>query len=61
MKDLNYGKDYLYAHQFEDNFIEQEFLPQEIKGTVYYEPGNNAKENELRSFLKKRWKEKYGY
>jgi putative ATPase len=61
MNDLNYGKDYLYAHQFEDNFIEQEFLPQEIKGTVYYEPGNNAKENELRSFLKKRWKEKYGY
>ncbi len=61
MKDLNYGKDYLYAHQFEDNFIEQEFLPQEIKGTVYYEPGNNAKENELRLFLKKRWKEKYGY
>jgi putative ATPase len=61
MKDLNYGKDYLYAHQFEDNFIEQEFLPQEIKGTVYYEPGNNVKENELRLFLKKRWKEKYGY
>jgi len=51
----------LYAHQYENNFVEQEFLPQEIKGTVYYEPGNNAKENELRSFLKKRWKEKYGY
>lgn len=61
MKQLNYGKDYQYAHQFEDNFVEQEFLPQEIKGNAFYEPGNNAKENELRSFLKKRWKEKYGY
>ena len=61
MKQLNYGKDYQYAHQFEGNFVEQEFLPQEIKGNAFYEPGNNAKENELRSFLKKRWKEKYGY
>jgi putative ATPase len=61
MKQLNYGKDYQYAHQYEDNFVEQEFLPQEIKGNAFYEPGNNAKENELRSFLKKRWKEKYGY
>lgn len=61
MKQLNYGKDYQYAHQFEDNFVEQEFLPQEIKGNAFYEPGNNAKENELRSFLKIRWKEKYGY
>lgn len=61
MKDLNYGKDYLYAHQYENNFVEQEFLPQEIKGTVYYEPGNNNKENEIRTFLKKRWKDKYGY
>ncbi len=61
MKQLNYGKDYQYAHQFEGNFVEQEFLPEEIKGNAFYEPGNNAKENELRSFLKKRWKEKYGY
>jgi putative ATPase len=61
MKDLNYGKDYLYAHQYENNFVEQEFLPQEINGTVYYEPGNNNKENEIRTFLKKRWKVKYGY
>lgn len=61
MKQLDYGKNYQYAHQFEGNFIEQEFLPQEIQGKVYYEPGNNAKENELRAFLKKRWKEKYGY
>jgi putative ATPase len=61
MKQLNYGKDYQYAHQFEGNFVEQEFLPQEIIGNAFYEPGNNAKENELRLFLKKRWKEKYGY
>jgi putative ATPase len=61
MKNLNYGKDYQYAHTFENNFIEQEFLPEELSGTKFYEPGKNARENEQRAFLKLRWKEKYGY
>lgn len=61
MKDLDYGKDYKYAHNYEDNFAEQEFLPDEIKNTVFYKPGNNARENSFREFLKKRWKDKYRY
>ena len=61
MKQLDYGKDYLYAHSYEDNFIDLEFLPEKLSGTKFYEPGNNAKENELREFLRKRWKEKYEY
>lgn len=61
MKQLNYGKNYQYAHQYENNFIEMECLPEEIKGTKFYEPSNNARENELRKFLKDRWKEKYNY
>ena len=61
MKNLNYGKDYQYAHQYENNFVDLEYLPTEISGTKFYEPGNNARENELRKFLKVRWKEKYNY
>lgn len=61
MKDLNYGKDYKYAHSYDGNFAEQEFLPDRIKGTKFYEPGNNARENEIRLSLRKNWKEKYGY
>jgi putative ATPase len=61
MKNLNYGKDYQYAHQYENNFIDLEYLPDEISGTKFFEPGNNARENELRKFLKDRWKEKYNY
>ncbi len=61
LKELNYGKDYEYAHAHSGNFVEQEFLPDNIKGTLLYNPGNNQRENELREFLKKRWKEKYGY
>jgi len=61
MKDLDYGKDYKYAHDFEGNFVEQEFLPDEIKGTRLYKPGKNAREEQFRKFLKDRWKEKYGY
>ena len=61
MKNLDYGKDYQYAHQFENNFVEMEFLPPEISGTKFYEPGNNAREHELSKFLKERWKGKYGY
>jgi putative ATPase len=61
MKDIGYGKEYQYAHSFENNFIDQEFLPSEISGTKFYEPGNNPREAEQRAYLKKLWKEKYGY
>ena len=61
MKDLDYGKGYQYAHDHDMNFVEQEFLPDEIKTVKLYEPGNNPKEEAIRSFLKQRWKEKYGY
>jgi putative ATPase len=61
MKDLNYGKDYAYAHAYKDNFVEQEFLPENIAGQKFYEPGDNPREKEQRAFLKARWKEKYGY
>lgn len=61
MKNMNYGKDYKYAHSFENNFAEQEFLPEQIAETKLYEPGNNAREQEQRNYLKKLWKEKYGY
>ena len=61
MKDLNYGKDYKYAHNHENNFIDQEFLPEEISNSKLYEPGNNVRENSFREFLKKRWKKKYNY
>jgi putative ATPase len=61
MKKLDYGKNYKYAHDFENNFADMEFLPDEIKNTVLYNPGKNAREEEIRKFLKTRWKEKYGY
>ena len=61
MKEMNYGKDYQYAHNFDKNFADQEFLPDALKGTKLYEPGNNARENELRKFWKDRWKDKYDY
>ncbi len=61
MKSLNYGQDYKYAHSFDNNFVEQEFLPDNIAGTTFYEPGLNARELEQRNYLKKLWKEKYGY
>lgn len=61
MKDLNYGKGYQYAHSFEGNFANMEFLPDAIAGTRFYEPGKNAREAELREFLKKLWGDKYGY
>lgn len=61
MKALNYGQDYKYAHSFDNNFVEQEFLPENIAGTTFYEPGLNARELEQRNYLKKLWKEKYGY
>lgn len=61
MKDIGYGKDYQYAHSYENNFSEQEYLPETISGTKFYEPNSNPRENELRDYLKKLWKEKYGY
>lgn len=61
MSDLNYGKDYLYAHNHPENFIEQEFMPEEIKNTKLYEPSNNTRETQFRNTLKKRWKDKYDY
>lgn len=61
MKDLGYGKGYLYAHDFKDQFAKQEFLPDEISGTKFYEPGENPKEKTIRDFLKFRWKDKYDY
>jgi putative ATPase len=61
MKDIGYGKDYKYAHNHENNFVEAEFLPDEIKNTKFYDPGNNPRENAQREFLKKRWKTKYNY
>jgi putative ATPase len=61
MKELGYGDEYKYSHDYENNFAEQEFLPDEIQNTSFYEPGNNAREKELRNFLKNRWKDKYGY
>ena len=59
MKDLNYGKDYQYAHAHEGNFIDLEFLPEEISGTQFYEPGNNSTENKIAEQLRKKWKDKY--
>lgn len=59
MKDLNYGKDYDYAHLHEGNFVDLEFLPEEIKGTSFYKPGNNGTENKISEQLKKKWKDKY--
>lgn len=61
MKDMDYGKNYQYAHDYEKNFVEQEFLPKEIAGTAFFRPQKNAREEDLRKFLKDRWKDKYGY
>ncbi len=61
MKEMGYGKDYQYAHNFENNFVGMEFLPDPIKGTKFFEPGKNPREEELRNYLKKLWKEKYEY
>ena len=61
MKELGYGEEYKYSHDYANNFAEQEFLPEAISGTPIYEPGNNTRENTTREFLKNRWKDKYGY
>lgn len=61
MKELDYGKDYKYAHNYSENFASQEFMPEELSGTKFYEPGNNPRENQFRDVLRKRWSTKYGY
>jgi putative ATPase len=61
MKQMDYGKDYQYSHLGEVNFIEQEYLPDAIKNTAFYIPGNNARENEFKKILRERWKGKYNY
>jgi len=61
MKKIGYGKDYKYAHDFDNNFIEQEFLPEKIKGSLFYDPQNNQRENEMRARLRNLWGKKYKY
>lgn len=61
MKNMDYGKGYQYSHSYENNFSSQEYLPEKIVGTKFYEPGKNIREEELRRFLKQLWKEKYNY
>jgi len=61
MKNMGYGKNYEYSHSYENNFSPQEYLPKEIAGTKFFEPGKNAREEELRKFLKNLWKDKYKY
>lgn len=61
MKDLNYGKDYAYAHAYEGNFVNLEFMPETAIGQAFYLPSDNPREREYRDFLRQKWKEKYGY
>jgi putative ATPase len=61
MKNMGYGVDYKYAHNFEHNFVDQEFLPESILGTKVFDPGKNPREDEIRKRLRMLWKEKYGY
>ena len=61
MKQLNYGKEYKYAHDYEGNFVNIEFLPEKLAGTNFYEPGDNPRENEIRQQMRRWWKAKYNY
>jgi len=61
MKDLGYGKEYKYAHDFNDHFISESYLPEEIEGTVIFDPGETKRENEIRLKLAEMWKDKYKY
>jgi putative ATPase len=61
MKELGYGEEYKYAHDFDNHFVAQEFLPNEISGTTFYNPSQYSRERDLKEFLKDRWKDKYGY
>jgi len=61
MKDIGYGKDYKYAHSYENNFVDLEFLPEKLKGKTFYDPGKNKREDEVRQRLRSLWGKKYGY
>ena len=61
MKDLGYGEDYKYAHNYDLNFVAQEFMPKGLENKTIYKPGNNSREQSQQAFLKQRWKDKYGY
>lgn len=61
MKNIGYGKDYKYAHDYDENFVNQEFLPEKLSGTTFYKPQDNPRENELRARLKALWKKRYRY
>ncbi len=61
MKNMDYGKDYKYSHSYDQNFADQEYLPDKLSGTTFYDPGRNAREDELRKYLKNLWKDKYNY
>jgi putative ATPase len=61
MKDIGYGKDYKYAHSYENNFVDMEFMPDKLKGRKFYDPGNNKREEEIRQRLQSLWQKKYGY
>ena len=61
MKDLGYHEGYLYAHDYEENHVNQEYMPDILKGIKLYEPGTNAREEETRKVLRYHWQEKYGY
>lgn len=61
MKEQGYGDGYQYAHDFDQNFIRQEYLPDKLSGTAFYDPGNNGRENKLRAYLKELWQDKYDY
>ncbi len=61
MKNMGYGKNYQYSHSYDNNFSAQEYLPSNIAGSKFYDPGKNAREEELRRYLKNLWGDKYGY
>ena len=61
MKDIGYGANYEYSHSYDNNFSKQEYLPKEIEGSIFFEPGNNAREKEMRDYLKRLWGDKYNY
>ncbi|MDA8596277.1 replication-associated recombination protein A [Flavobacteriaceae bacterium] len=61
MKELDYGANYKYAHNYDNSFVDQEFMPEELKGKTLYQPANNSRENQFRQYLKSLWKKKYGY
>ena len=61
MKQLDYGKDYQYAHAYDGNFVDQDFMPDGVIGTKLYDPGKNPAEEKLREKLRTNWKDKYGY